>query len=210
MSKKKNIVHVNVNSIFFSLEKPVQWIINSLALTNPIFPAFSLGLVLVCISLFYILSNSHFVAGAPLLIYMGAINVLILFAVMFMNGSEYYKDFNLWIVGNGLTSLICTSLFCFTNYYYFKYNMVWDYLDYKSKPDYRARFGKLWFINRFFSSIWIYFNNSFSCFDRCDCHGSSVINLLNSQSQSKSDLHWFFERKKKLLFTLTWTVRVNL
>ena len=80
-------------------------------LTNPIFSAFSLGLVLVCISLFYILSNSHFVAAAQLLIYVGAINVLILFAVMFMNGSEYYKDFNLWTVGNGLTALICTSLF---------------------------------------------------------------------------------------------------
>nr|QWW34162.1 NADH-plastoquinone oxidoreductase subunit 6 [Salix chienii] len=80
-------------------------------LTNPIFSAFSLGLVLVCISLFYILSNSHFVAAAQLLIYVGAINVLILFAVMFMNGSEDYKDFNLWTVGNGLTALICTSLF---------------------------------------------------------------------------------------------------
>nr|YP_009674628.1 NADH-plastoquinone oxidoreductase subunit 6 [Carrierea calycina]QDC35005.1 NADH-plastoquinone oxidoreductase subunit 6 [Carrierea calycina]QNS25964.1 NADH-plastoquinone oxidoreductase subunit 6 [Carrierea calycina] len=79
--------------------------------TNPIYSAFSLGLVLVCISLFYILSNSHFVAAAQLLIYVGAINVLILFAVMFMNGSEYYKDLNLWTVGNGLTSLICTSLF---------------------------------------------------------------------------------------------------
>lgn len=32
--------------------------------TNPIYSAFSLGLVLVCISLFYILSNSHFVAAA--------------------------------------------------------------------------------------------------------------------------------------------------
>jgi NAD(P)H-quinone oxidoreductase subunit 6 len=80
-------------------------------LTNPFFFAFSLGLVLVYISLFYILSNSHFVAAAQLLIYVGAINILILFAVMFMNGSEYYKDFNLWTVGNDLTSLICTSLF---------------------------------------------------------------------------------------------------
>ena len=60
---------------------------------------------------------------------------------MFMNGSEDYKDFNLWTVGNGLTSLICTSLFVLlitiisdTTWY--------DYLDYKSKPDYRARFGK--------------------------------------------------------------------
>ena len=79
--------------------------------TNPIYSAFSLGFVLICISLFYILLNSYFVAAAQLLIYVGAINVLILFAVMFMNGSEYYKDFNLWTVGNGLTSLICTSLF---------------------------------------------------------------------------------------------------
>nr|YP_010387157.1 NADH-plastoquinone oxidoreductase subunit 6 [Crinodendron patagua]UPO67133.1 NADH-plastoquinone oxidoreductase subunit 6 [Crinodendron patagua] len=78
---------------------------------NPIYSAFSLGLVLVCISLFYILSNSHFVAAVQLLIYVGAINVLIIFAVMFMNGSEYSKDFNLWTVGNGITSLVCTSIF---------------------------------------------------------------------------------------------------
>nr|UDP58468.1 NADH-plastoquinone oxidoreductase subunit 6 [Kielmeyera appariciana]UDP58554.1 NADH-plastoquinone oxidoreductase subunit 6 [Kielmeyera coriacea] len=80
-------------------------------LTNPIYSAFSLGLVLVCISFFYILSNSHFVAAAQLLIYVGAINVLILFAVMFLNGSEYYKDENLWTVGDGVTSLVCTSIF---------------------------------------------------------------------------------------------------
>nr|YP_009730353.1 NADH-plastoquinone oxidoreductase subunit 6 [Helicia shweliensis]YP_010158818.1 NADH dehydrogenase subunit 6 [Helicia nilagirica]QHT54489.1 NADH-plastoquinone oxidoreductase subunit 6 [Helicia shweliensis]QRG31085.1 NADH dehydrogenase subunit 6 [Helicia nilagirica] len=80
-------------------------------LTNLIFSAFSLGLVLVCISLFYIPSNSHFVAAAQLLIYVGAINVLIIFAVMFMNGSEYYNDFHLWTVGDGVTSLVCTSIF---------------------------------------------------------------------------------------------------
>nr|UDP58383.1 NADH-plastoquinone oxidoreductase subunit 6 [Caraipa heterocarpa] len=80
-------------------------------LTNPIYSAFSLGLVLVCISFFYILSNSHFVAAAQLLIYVGAINVLILFAVMFLNGSEYYKDFHLWTVGDGVTALVCTSIF---------------------------------------------------------------------------------------------------
>nr|YP_009569567.1 NADH-plastoquinone oxidoreductase subunit 6 [Portulaca pilosa]YP_009571739.1 NADH-plastoquinone oxidoreductase subunit 6 [Portulaca grandiflora]YP_010372043.1 NADH-plastoquinone oxidoreductase subunit 6 [Portulaca gilliesii]QBC69304.1 NADH-plastoquinone oxidoreductase subunit 6 [Portulaca grandiflora]QBC69472.1 NADH-plastoquinone oxidoreductase subunit 6 [Portulaca pilosa]UOX27317.1 NADH-plastoquinone oxidoreductase subunit 6 [Portulaca gilliesii]UOX27436.1 NADH-plastoquinone oxidoreductas len=79
--------------------------------TNPIFSAFALGLVLVCISLFYILANSHFVASAQLLIYVGAINVLIIFAVMFMSGPEYGKDFHLWTVGDGATSLVCTSLF---------------------------------------------------------------------------------------------------
>nr|YP_009760338.1 NADH-plastoquinone oxidoreductase subunit 6 [Garcinia gummi-gutta]QIQ57141.1 NADH-plastoquinone oxidoreductase subunit 6 [Garcinia gummi-gutta] len=80
-------------------------------LTNPIFSAFSLGFVLVCISLFYILSNAHFVAATQLLIYVGAINVLILFAVMFLNDSEYYNDFHLWTVRDGITSLVCTSIF---------------------------------------------------------------------------------------------------
>nr|QRW36779.1 NADH-plastoquinone oxidoreductase subunit 6 [Mesostemma dichotomum var. lanceolatum]QVL27565.1 NADH-plastoquinone oxidoreductase subunit 6 [Mesostemma dichotomum var. lanceolatum] len=78
---------------------------------NPIFSAFSLGLVLVCISLFYILANSHFVASAQLLIYVGAINILIIFAVMFMNGPEYDTNLRLWTVGDNVTSLICTSLF---------------------------------------------------------------------------------------------------
>nr|YP_010210454.1 NADH-plastoquinone oxidoreductase subunit 6 [Paraboea guilinensis]UBD08338.1 NADH-plastoquinone oxidoreductase subunit 6 [Paraboea guilinensis] len=80
-------------------------------LPNPIYSAFSLGLVLFCISLFYILSNSYFLAATQLLIYVGAINVLIIFAVMFMNGSEYYKDFSLWTVGGGVTLMVCTSLF---------------------------------------------------------------------------------------------------
>nr|UFK63012.1 NADH-plastoquinone oxidoreductase subunit 6 [Piper sarmentosum] len=80
-------------------------------LTNTIHSAFSLGLVLVCISLFYILSNSYFVAAAQLLIYVGAINVLIIFAVMFMKGSEYSKDFSIWTVGDRVTSLVCTSIF---------------------------------------------------------------------------------------------------
>ena len=78
--------------------------------TNPIYSAFSLGLVLVCISLFYILANSYFVAAAQLLIYVGAINVLIIFAVMFIGGSEYSNDFNLWTVGDGFTSLVCISI----------------------------------------------------------------------------------------------------
>nr|VDD25986.1 unnamed protein product [Brassica rapa] len=75
------------------------------------FQPFSLGFVLVCISLLYILANSHFVAAAQLLIYVGAINVLIIFAVMFMNDSEYSIDFNLWTVGNGITSVVLYNYF---------------------------------------------------------------------------------------------------
>jgi len=148
MKKKKNLIFLSFILHKMNLPGPIHdfllvflglgLILGGLAvvlLTNPIFSAFSLGLVLVCISLFYILSNSHFVAATQLLIYMGAINILILFVVMFMNGSEYYKDFNLWTVGNGLTYLICTSLFVLlitiisnTTWYEFSNSL---YLDYK-------------------------------------------------------------------------------
>nr|AZN62128.1 NADH dehydrogenase subunit 6 [Notholirion macrophyllum] len=57
------------------------------------------------------LSNSYFVAAAQLLIYVGAINVLIIFAVMFINGSEYSNVSHLWTLGDGVTSLVCTSIF---------------------------------------------------------------------------------------------------
>nr|YP_009630740.1 NADH-plastoquinone oxidoreductase subunit 6 [Eriocaulon buergerianum]QBS14230.1 NADH-plastoquinone oxidoreductase subunit 6 [Eriocaulon buergerianum]UVH66159.1 NADH-plastoquinone oxidoreductase subunit 6 [Eriocaulon australe]UVH67943.1 NADH-plastoquinone oxidoreductase subunit 6 [Eriocaulon australe] len=79
--------------------------------TNPIYSAFSLGLVLICISLFYILSNSYFIAAAQLLIYVGAINILIIFAIMFINGSEYSNNSYFFTFGNGVTSLICTTIF---------------------------------------------------------------------------------------------------
>ncbi|KAK8942042.1 hypothetical protein KSP40_PGU016852 [Platanthera guangdongensis] len=79
-------------------------------LMNPIDYAFSLGLVLVCIFLFYISLNSYFVIAAQFLIY-GAINVLIIFVVMFMNSSEYSNGFYLWTVGDRITSQICISIF---------------------------------------------------------------------------------------------------
>nr|YP_010294552.1 NADH-plastoquinone oxidoreductase subunit 6 [Xyris indica]ULQ68374.1 NADH-plastoquinone oxidoreductase subunit 6 [Xyris indica]ULQ68454.1 NADH-plastoquinone oxidoreductase subunit 6 [Xyris indica]ULQ68691.1 NADH-plastoquinone oxidoreductase subunit 6 [Xyris indica] len=79
-------------------------------LTNPIYSAFSLGLVLVCISLFYFLTASYFVAAAQLLIYVGAINILIIFALMFINGPESSKNSYLWTFGDGVTLLVCITI----------------------------------------------------------------------------------------------------
>ncbi|KAL0549491.1 hypothetical protein IC582_013975 [Cucumis melo] len=53
-----------------------------LLFNNSIYFAFSLGLVLVSISLFYILANIQFVAVMQLLIYVGAINVSIIFVMI--------------------------------------------------------------------------------------------------------------------------------
>lgn len=106
-------------------------------LTNPIYSAFSLGFVLISISLFYISLNSYFVAAAQLLIYVGAINVLILFAVMHECFRIFQRFLSLdhwrWGYFNGLYNYSF-----FTNDYYPRYIMVRDSLDYKIKPNYRT------------------------------------------------------------------------
>nr|YP_009159054.1 NADH plastoquinone oxidoreductase subunit 6 [Amentotaxus argotaenia]AKP55034.1 NADH plastoquinone oxidoreductase subunit 6 [Amentotaxus argotaenia] len=80
--------------------------------TNIIYSALSLGIVLICISLFYILLNADFVAVAQILIYIGAVNILIIFAVMLMNNPKYPNSVPPWTVGNSITSIVCMSLFC--------------------------------------------------------------------------------------------------
>nr|QCD15737.1 NADH-plastoquinone oxidoreductase subunit 6 [Osmunda japonica] len=80
-------------------------------LANIVHSAFLLGLVFICISLLYLVLNADLVAAAQLLIYVGAINVLIVFAVMLINKP---KDPNLFLprnVGDGITSGVRTSLF---------------------------------------------------------------------------------------------------
>nr|YP_009548458.1 NADH-plastoquinone oxidoreductase subunit 6 [Pityrogramma trifoliata]AYW15279.1 NADH-plastoquinone oxidoreductase subunit 6 [Pityrogramma trifoliata] len=56
--------------------------LGAVSFVNTANSAFSLGSVFTCISLLYLVSNADFVAAAQLLVYVGAINVLIVFAVM--------------------------------------------------------------------------------------------------------------------------------
>lgn len=56
--------------------------LGTILFANVVHSAFSLGLVFTCISLLYFVLNADFVAAAQLLVYVGAINVLIVFAVM--------------------------------------------------------------------------------------------------------------------------------
>ena len=82
--------------IFLFLE--VGLILGSLGvviLTNIVYSAFFLALVFVCISLLYLLLNADFVATAQILIYVGAINILIVFAVVLINKSQSFNFFHL-------------------------------------------------------------------------------------------------------------------
>lgn len=99
--------------IFFLLE--VGIILGSLGvvlLTNIVYSAFFLGLVFFCISLLYFALNADFVAAAQILIYIGAVNVLIVFAVMLINKPQSIKLVLSWTIGDKITFLVCLSIFC--------------------------------------------------------------------------------------------------
>jgi NAD(P)H-quinone oxidoreductase subunit 6 len=100
-------------TIFFLIE--LSLILGSLGvvlLNDIVYSAFLLGFVFVSVSFSYLSSDSDFVAAAQLLIYVGAINVLIVFAVMLINKKQSDNNFlSLWTIGDGITFLICSSIF---------------------------------------------------------------------------------------------------
>ncbi|MEO0767926.1 MAG: NADH-quinone oxidoreductase subunit J [Cyanobacteria bacterium J06649_4] len=80
-------------------------------LSNIVYSAFLLGLVFISISGLYILLNAGFVAAAQVLVYVGAVNVLILFGIMLVNKDEDFVAMdNAW-VGKAATGAVCTGLF---------------------------------------------------------------------------------------------------
>jgi len=80
-------------------------------LSNIVYSAFLLGGVFICISGIYILLNADFVAAAQILIYVGAINVLILFAIMLVNKTEDFVAIPRRWIRSGSTALVCLGLF---------------------------------------------------------------------------------------------------
>ncbi|MEH2072841.1 MAG: NADH-quinone oxidoreductase subunit J [Nostoc sp.] len=79
--------------------------------SNIVYSAFLLGGVFISIAGIYLLLNADFVAAAQILIYVGAVNVLILFAIMLVNKREDFVAFpNSW-VRKLLTGLVSVGLF---------------------------------------------------------------------------------------------------
>jgi NAD(P)H-quinone oxidoreductase subunit 6 len=79
--------------------------------SNIVYSAFLLGGVFLSISGMYLLLNADFVAAAQVLIYVGAVNVLILFAIMLVNKREDFQELpNAW-VQRGATAAVCAGVF---------------------------------------------------------------------------------------------------
>lgn len=79
--------------------------------SNIVYSAFLLGGVFISIAGIYLLLNADFVAAAQVLIYVGAINVLILFAIMLVNKREDFKNIPRAWVRKAATALVCVGLF---------------------------------------------------------------------------------------------------
>lgn len=79
--------------------------------SNIVYSAFLLGGVFMSISGLYLLLNADFVAAAQVLIYVGAVNVLILFAIMLVNKREDFKALPGAWFRKGATALVCVGLF---------------------------------------------------------------------------------------------------
>jgi NAD(P)H-quinone oxidoreductase subunit 6 len=80
-------------------------------LSNIVYSAFLLGGVFISIAGLYILLNADFVAAAQVLIYVGAVNVLILFAIMLVNKRQEFAPMARRWIRNLATGLVCVGLF---------------------------------------------------------------------------------------------------
>ena len=79
--------------LFFSLEIIIiSAALGVVLIPNIVYSAFLLGVVLIGIAGLFILLNADFLAAAQILIYVGAINILILFAIMLVNNRLAIKS----------------------------------------------------------------------------------------------------------------------
>ncbi len=80
-------------------------------LSNIVYSAFLLGGVFISIAGMYLLLNADFVAAAQVLIYVGAVNVVILFAIMLVNKREDFVPLPQGWIRQALTTVVCMGLF---------------------------------------------------------------------------------------------------
>lgn len=80
-------------------------------LPNIVYSAFLLGGVFLSVAGLYLLLNASFVAAAQVLVYVGAVNVLILFAIMLVNKREAMADIPGLLLRRLLSGAVCAGLF---------------------------------------------------------------------------------------------------
>ncbi|MFN9545660.1 MAG: NADH-quinone oxidoreductase subunit J [Cyanobacteriota bacterium] len=80
-------------------------------LANIVYSAFLLGGVFLAVAGLYLLLNASFVAAAQVLVYVGAVNVLILFAIMLVNKKETLSAIPGLLLRRLISGGVCLGLF---------------------------------------------------------------------------------------------------
>ena len=80
-------------------------------LPNIVYSAFLLGCVFLSVAGLYLMLNASFVAAAQVLVYVGAVNVLILFAIMLVNKKENLEAIPGLALRRVLSGAVCAGLF---------------------------------------------------------------------------------------------------
>jgi NAD(P)H-quinone oxidoreductase subunit 6 len=80
-------------------------------LENIVYSAFLLGGVFISMAGMYILLNAGFVAAAQVLVYVGAVNVLILFGIMLVNKRQPFLPVRQAWISQVATGGVCAGLF---------------------------------------------------------------------------------------------------
>ncbi|MEB3265279.1 MAG: NADH-quinone oxidoreductase subunit J [Cyanobacteriota bacterium] len=79
-------------------------------LPSIVYSAFLLGGVFLSVAGLYLLLNASFVAAAQVLVYVGAVNVLILFAIMLVNKTETLAAIPGLLLRRVLSGAVCAGL----------------------------------------------------------------------------------------------------
>ena len=105
-------IEVSTQIICFSLLSLVIIIgaLGVILLENIVYSAFLLGGVFMSVAGLYLLLNASFVAAAQVLVYVGAVNVLIIFAIMLVNKKEDLKPINNLKSRTIISTSICLTL----------------------------------------------------------------------------------------------------
>lgn len=80
-------------------------------LDSIVYSAFLLGGVFISIAGIYLLLNADFIAAAQVLIYVGAVNVLILFAIMLVNKRQEFQPVTRGWIRKAATAVVCVGIF---------------------------------------------------------------------------------------------------
>jgi NAD(P)H-quinone oxidoreductase subunit 6 len=75
-----------------------------------VYSALLLGFTFICVALLYLVLNADFLAATQILIYVGAVNVLILFGIMLINKPEPTQS-KILTIGDNVSMLTSVGLF---------------------------------------------------------------------------------------------------